>query len=75
MWNKTTYPFLVQALCIIPLKSIRMWASFAIFEFEGKDEAQDKLIMFLNTNGVSQAKIVQKLNISARLVRNVLSKK
>ena len=31
MWNKTTYPFLVQALCIIPLKSIRMWASFAIF--------------------------------------------
>lgn len=45
-----------------------------IFEFEGKDEAQDKLIMFLNTNGVSQAKIVQKLNISARLVRNVLSK-
>lgn len=46
----------------------------AIFEFEGKDEAQDKLIMFLNTNGVSQAKIVQKLNISARLVRNVLSK-
>ena len=47
----------------------------AIFEFEGKDEAQDKLIMFLNTNGVSQAKIVQKLNISARLVRNVLSKK
>lgn len=46
-----------------------------IFEFEGKDEAQDKLIMFLNTNGVSQAKIVQKLNISARLVRNVLSKK
>lgn len=32
MWNKTTYPFLVQALCIIPLKSIRMWASFAIFE-------------------------------------------
>ena len=32
MWNKTTYPFLVQALCIIPLKSIRMWASFSIFE-------------------------------------------
>lgn len=32
MWNKTTYPFLVQALCIIPLKSIRMWASFVIFE-------------------------------------------
>ena len=32
MWNKTTYPFLVQALCIIPLKSIRMWASFRIFE-------------------------------------------
>ena len=31
MWNKTTYPFLVQALCIIPLKSIRMWASFTIF--------------------------------------------
>ena len=31
MWNKTTYPFLVQALCIIPLKSIRMWASFHIF--------------------------------------------
>lgn len=31
MWNKTTYPFLVQALCIIPLKSIRMWASFLIF--------------------------------------------
>lgn len=31
MWNKTTYPFLVQALCIIPLKSIRMWASFRIF--------------------------------------------
>ena len=31
MWNKTTYPFLVQALCIIPLKSIRMWASFCIF--------------------------------------------
>ncbi len=31
MWNKTTYPFLVQALCIIPLKSIRMWASFPIF--------------------------------------------
>lgn len=31
MWNKTTYPFLVQALCIIPLKSIRMWASLAIF--------------------------------------------
>ena len=31
MWNKTTYPFLVQALCIIPLKSIRMWASFVIF--------------------------------------------
>lgn len=34
MWNKTTYPFLVQALCIIPLKSIRMWASFAIFVIE-----------------------------------------
>ena len=33
MWNKTTYPFLVQALCIIPLKSIRMWASFAIFAY------------------------------------------
>lgn len=33
MWNKTTYPFLVQALCIIPLKSIRMWASFTIFVF------------------------------------------
>lgn len=32
MWNKTTYPFLVQALCIIPLKSIRMWASFTIFD-------------------------------------------
>ena len=32
MWNKTTYPFLVQALCIIPLKSIRMWASFFIFD-------------------------------------------
>lgn len=47
----------------------------AIFEYEGKDEAQDKLIFFLNTNGVSQAKIVQKLNVSARLVRNVLSKK
>ena len=31
MWNKTTYPFLVQALCIIPLKSIRMWASSYIF--------------------------------------------
>lgn len=31
MWNKTTYPFLVQALCIIPLKSIRMWASLSIF--------------------------------------------
>ena len=46
-----------------------------IFEFEGKDEAQDKLIMFLNTNGVSQAKIAQKLNVSARLVRNILSKK
>lgn len=45
-----------------------------IFEFEGKDEAQDKLIMFLNTNGVSQAKIAQKLNVSARLVRNILSK-
>ena len=47
----------------------------AVFEYEGKDEAQDKLIMFLNTNGVSQAKIAQKLNVSARLVRNVLSKK
>ena len=32
MWNKTTYPFLVQTLCIIPPKSIRMWASFSIFE-------------------------------------------
>ena len=47
----------------------------AIFEYDGKDEAQDELIMFLNTNGVSQAKIAQKLNASARLVRNVLSKK
>ena len=33
MWNKTTYPFLVQALCIIPLKSIRMWASLRIFDY------------------------------------------
>ena len=47
----------------------------AIFEYEGKNEAQDKFIIFLNTNGVSQAKIAQKLNVSARLVRNVLSKK
>lgn len=34
MWNKTTYPFLVQALCIIPLKSIRMWASLGVFVFK-----------------------------------------
>ena len=37
MWNKTTYPFLVQALCIIPLKSIRMWASFIIFVYSKKN--------------------------------------
>lgn len=42
MWNKTTYPFLVQALCIIPLKSIRMWASFIYICYIGKDGKPSK---------------------------------
>lgn len=49
MWNKTTYPFLVQALCIIPLKSIRMWASLCIFvRMDDKLQQIDTLLGELN---------------------------
>lgn len=47
----------------------------AIFEYDGKDEPQDKFVKYLSTYGVNQAKIAKTLNISARLVRNILSKK
>lgn len=51
MWNKTTYPFLVQALCIIPLKSIRMWASlsiFAVFIYMSSDETMSVSVDDMN---------------------------
>ena len=47
----------------------------AIFEYEGKDEPQDTLVKFLNNNGVNQTNISKLLNIGARTVRNILSKK
>lgn len=47
----------------------------AIFEYDGKDAPQDVLVKFLNNNGVNQSNISHLLNISTRLVRNILSKK
>lgn len=47
----------------------------AIFEYDGKEQSQDSFVKFLNNNGVNQSNIAQLLRISARSVRNILSKK
>ncbi|OYU95637.1 MAG: ATPase [Bacteroidetes bacterium B1(2017)] len=46
-----------------------------LFEFENHGStSNEKLVEYLNINGIAQANIAEKLNVSIRQVRNVLSK-
>lgn len=46
-----------------------------IFEYDGTEKTIDSLVNFLSNNGINQNRISKALNISARQVRNILSKK
>ena len=48
---------------------------FEIYEFNNHGTISfDKMIEFLNENGISQAAIADKMNVSLRQVRNYLNK-
>lgn len=71
IFNKLKVKGIINRSMIIEYEDVLV----AIFEYDGKDEALECFVVFLSTNGVNQARIAKLLNISARLVRNVLSKK